>query len=75
MAFALQLKDSLHLRENQVPVELATGDPLSVVLARDLLAVEASADTDMLTSILLLDGSTLTARRSSEPSASLLLRD
>jgi len=56
MGFALQLRDSLQLRESQVPVEFANGDSLGVVLTRDLLAVEAAADTDMLTSILLLDG-------------------
>ncbi len=59
MAFALKIKDSLLARECQVPIELANGDPLGVVLTRDLLAVEAAADTDMLTSILLLDGNQL----------------
>jgi hypothetical protein len=59
MAFALRLKDSLHLRTNQVPLELANGEPLGAVLTRDLVAVEAAADTDMLTSILLLDGTRL----------------
>ena len=56
MTFAFQLKDSLHLREAQVPLEMANGASLNDVLNRHLLAVEAAADTEMLTSILLLDG-------------------
>ena len=59
MTFVLQLKNSLHLRESQVPMELANGASLGDVLNRHLLAVEAAADTEMLTSILLLDGSQL----------------
>jgi hypothetical protein len=59
MAFALQLKDSLRLRDSQIPFEFANGDTLAVVLTRYLLAVEATADSDMLTSILLLDGKRL----------------
>ena len=59
MAFALRVEDNLNLRESRVAAELATGDPLGLVLTRDLLAVEAAAETDMLTSILLLDGNLL----------------
>ena len=55
MAFAQQLWETLQHRECEVPAELGSGDSLSAVLTRDLLAVEAAADTDMLTSILLLD--------------------
>lgn len=55
MAFELHLQDSLRYRESQVALEFAAGDSLETVLSRHLLAVEASADTDLLTSILLLD--------------------
>lgn len=57
MPFALQLQDSLRNRHCQVAGEFAAGDSLETVLGRHLLAVEASADTEMLTSILLLDES------------------
>jgi GAF domain-containing protein len=56
MAFALQLQDSLQLRESQAKSEFASGDALGVILTRYLLAVEAEADNFILTSILLLDG-------------------
>jgi GAF domain-containing protein len=56
MAFALQLQDSLRLRESQAQSEFASGDALGVILTRYLLAVEAEADNFILTSILLLDG-------------------
>ncbi len=59
MAFALQLQDSLRLRESQAQSELASGDALGVILTRYLLAVEAEADDFILTSILLLDGQRL----------------
>jgi hypothetical protein len=57
MPFALHLQDSLRDRHCQVEWEFAAGDSLETVLARHLLAVEASADTELLTSILLLDES------------------
>lgn len=57
MPFALQLEDSLRDRHCQVASELAAGDSLETVLGRHLLAIEASADTELLTSILLLDES------------------
>src|SRR5436190_20987972 len=59
MGFALRLDASLRDRENHAPREFANGDSLRAVLTRYLLAVEASADSDMLTSILLLDGDRL----------------
>jgi hypothetical protein len=59
MAFAVQLEDSLRHRESLASMELAAGEELSTVLGRYLLAVEAAAETDMLTSILLLDGNRL----------------
>lgn len=57
MPFALRLQDSLRDRHCQVASEFAAGDSLETVLSRYLLAVEASADTKLLTSILLLDES------------------
>lgn len=59
MPFALQLQDSLQLRESQVPQEFRNGDALGVILSRYLLEVEAKADSFILTSILLLDGTHL----------------
>ena len=57
MPFALRLHDSLLDRHCQVAQEFAAGDSLETVLGRHLLAVEESADTELLTSILLLDDS------------------
>ena len=59
MPFAAQLRDLLRFRESEVPASFAKGEPLESVLDRHLLAVEWSADSDMVTSILLLDGTTL----------------
>jgi GAF domain-containing protein len=59
MAFALQLQDSLRFRESQVPAEFDNGDALGLILSRYLLSVEAEADSFILTSILLLDGTRL----------------
>ena len=59
MAFALQLQETLAHRESQVPVEFENGDGLGVILSRYLLSVEASTDSFILTSILLLDGTHL----------------
>ena len=59
MAFASQLGQLLRRCERLMPAEFAKGEPLESVLNRHLLAVELSADSDMVTSILLLDGTTL----------------
>lgn len=56
MAFALQLQDTLRHRDSQVESEFAHGDGLELILSRYLLAVEAEADSFILTSILLVDG-------------------
>lgn len=55
MAFAVQLQASLQQRNDLLPGELAAGDSLETILGRHLLAVEAAAETELLTSILLLD--------------------
>lgn len=55
MPFALELQDSLRQRHNSIAEEFAAGDSLTEVLSRHLLTVEAAADGDLLTSILLLD--------------------
>jgi hypothetical protein len=49
-------------------LEFAAGETLETVLGRHLLAVEASADTEMLTSILLLDESGTKVLHGSAPS-------
>jgi len=59
MPFALQLEESLRQRESKVPSEFEQGDALGLILKRYLLSVEAEADSFILTSILLLDGTHL----------------
>ena len=59
MPFALQLKELLGRRERLVPAEFAKGEPLESVLDRHLLVVESTAEFDTVTSILLLEGTTL----------------
>jgi GAF domain-containing protein len=59
MPFGLQLRELLGLRESHVPAEFAEGEPLESVLDRHLLVVESTSDSDTITSILLLDGTTL----------------
>jgi GAF domain-containing protein len=59
MPFAAQLRELLQLREHLVPAEFAKGEPLESVLDRHLLVVESTAERDTITSILLLDGTTL----------------
>ena len=59
MAFALRLRELLSSREERVPEEFARGEPLESVLDRFLLTVESTAESDTVTSILLLDGTTL----------------
>lgn len=59
MPFALQLQESLLVRGSQVAFEFAAGENLETVLSRHLVAVESSADTELLTSILLLEGNRL----------------
>ncbi len=54
MPFAAGLQESLQVRGNQFPTEFTRGDSLEHVLDRHLLAVEAMADVELLTSILLL---------------------
>jgi GAF domain-containing protein len=55
MAFTTNLAHSLDALEGQVGSDAYKGDALENVLDRFLLAIEAAADTDMRTSILLLD--------------------
>lgn len=59
MPFALQLRELLRFRESVTPSEFADGEPLESVLDRDLLVVESTAESDTITSILLLDGNVL----------------
>jgi GAF domain-containing protein len=55
MPFAVGLRDSLWVRGQSAPSELANGDGLERVLSRHLLAVEEMAETELITSVLLLD--------------------
>jgi GAF domain-containing protein len=59
MPFALRLPELLRLRERLMPAEFAKGEPLESVLDRYLLVVESTAESDTVTSILLLDGNIL----------------
>ena len=59
MAFASRLRKLLSFRETLMPGEFAKGEPLESVLDRYLLVVESTAESDTITSILLLDGTTL----------------
>ena len=59
MAFAARLRDLLQLRERLMPAEFSEGEPLESVLDRYLMVVESTAESDTITSILLLDGTTL----------------
>jgi len=68
MAFAFRLQDSLRYRESQGALEFAAGNSLESVLGRHLLAVEASADTELLTSVLLLDREGKRLRHAAAPS-------
>lgn len=59
MPFSLKLRELLSFREKLMPAEFAKGDTLESVLDHYLRAVELTGDSDMRTSILLLDGTTL----------------
>lgn len=62
MAFVAGLRESLQNRQTQAAIEVTNGASLEQVLSRDLVAVEAMADGELITSILLLsdDGTRLT---------------
>ena len=66
MPFALRVLEALELRKRYVANEFVDGDALRDVLNRDLRAVEAAAGINMLTSVLLLEGSQL--RHAAAPS-------
>lgn len=68
MPFAVHLQDSLQHRQNSIAGELAAGDSLEEVLSRHLIAVEAAADSDLLTSILVLDSEGKRLRHGAAPS-------
>ena len=54
MPFAFGLRQLLELRDDQLSSELCRGDSLQAILDRHLLAVEEKAESDLVTSILLL---------------------
>jgi len=54
MPFAAGLRQSLYVRDRQLASEFTRGDSLEDVLDRHLLAVEEMAETELLTSVLLL---------------------
>lgn len=54
MPFAAELRESLEFRHTRVQAELTAGQDLEQVLSRDLLTVEAMAEGELITSILLL---------------------
>ena len=68
MAFAVQLEESLDRRHSQLGKQFAEGADLRAVLTSYLTAVEAAAETDLRTSILLLDKSGRRLRHGAAPS-------
>ena len=54
MPFAGGLRESLEIREGQVPTEFTRGESLEQVLNRHLTAVEENFDGELISSILLL---------------------
>ena len=68
MGFALQLEETLDQRHSQLESEFAAGADLGTILTRHLTAVESAAQTEMLTSILLLDESGRHLRHAAGPS-------
>lgn len=54
MPFAAELRESLQIRKSQLADEFINGDDLEQVLSRQLSTVEAMADGELITSILLL---------------------
>jgi len=54
MPFAGGLRESLEIREGQVPTEFTRGESLEQVLTRHLTAVEENFDGELISSILLL---------------------
>jgi len=67
MPFALQLENSLDRRQSQVREEFAAGLDLRTILTRHLLAVEDAAETELSTSILLVDDSGRRLRHGAAP--------
>ena len=57
MGFALHLEEMLDRRHDELQREFAAGMDLGAILTGHLLAVEGAAETDLRTSILLLDDS------------------
>ena len=55
MAFAFDLPNLLRKRTTRVPMEYAAGESLQRVLGKHLQAVESATQTDLLTSVLVLD--------------------
>ena len=56
---ATRLHQALALREQAIASEMAGGDPLTTVITRLLLAVEADTETHILTSVLKVEGNRL----------------
>src|SRR5438045_784321 len=54
MPFAAGLQKSLQFRQTQISAEFTNGENLEQVLSRHLLTVEAMAEGEVITSILLL---------------------
>lgn len=55
MAFGLQLEQSLDRRHDELESEFESGMDLRAILSRHLLAVENAAETELRTSVLLLE--------------------
>lgn len=75
MPFAAGLRESLEIRDRQVPSEFTRGDSLELVLNRHLLAVEQNFDGELVTSILLVSADGKRLAHGAGPSLPMSYRD
>lgn len=75
MPFAAGLQQSLYARDGEIASEFERGDSLEDVLNRHLLAVEAMAETELVTSVLLLSPDGLQLSHGAGPNLPQSYRD
>lgn len=75
MPFAAGLRESLEIRDRQVPSEFTRGDSLEHVLNRHLLAVEQNFDGELITSILLVSADGKRLAHGAGPSLPMAYRE
>ena len=67
MAFAVQLQETLDRRQSRLESEFAAGADLRTILNGHLEAIESTAQTELITSILLLDETRTRLRHAAGP--------